>query len=110
MQRSTAILFPGQGSLTPEPPTTPATSWPELVDHACELLGDDPFERAADSTAFAQPAIFVASMAGWREREPDLRRRLRDGRPLARRAVRARRRRRADRRRRACAWSSCAAG
>jgi malonyl CoA-acyl carrier protein transacylase len=45
---------------------------PDLVDRACELAGDDPFARAADSTRYAQPAIFVASLAGWTEREHEL--------------------------------------
>lgn len=46
--------------------------WPELVDLACELVDDNPFERAAESTAYAQPAIYVTSLAGWveRRREP----------------------------------------
>lgn len=40
---------------------------PELVDLATELLGNDPFALAHERTDHAQPAIFVASMAGWRE-------------------------------------------
>lgn len=36
---------------------------PDLLELALELVGDDPFERAADSTRFAQPAIFCASVA-----------------------------------------------
>jgi [acyl-carrier-protein] S-malonyltransferase len=69
---ATAVLFPGQGSLTADSPEHANTVWPELVQRAAELVGDDPFERASESTAFAQPAIFVASMAGWRERRPGL--------------------------------------
>jgi malonyl CoA-acyl carrier protein transacylase len=65
---ATAILFPGQGSLTADSPADARGAWPELVEQAAALLGDDPFERATDSTAYAQPAIFVASMAAWRER------------------------------------------
>jgi [acyl-carrier-protein] S-malonyltransferase len=68
----TAILFPGQGSLTPDTATAARAAWPELVDHAADLLGEDPFEGAPHSTAFAQPAIFVASMASWRERGPEM--------------------------------------
>jgi [acyl-carrier-protein] S-malonyltransferase len=68
----TAVLFPGQGSLTSDSPDHARDVCPELVQRAAELLGDDPFERAAESTAFAQPAIFVASMAGWRERRSEL--------------------------------------
>jgi [acyl-carrier-protein] S-malonyltransferase len=65
----TALLFPGQGSLTADAADHARATWPELVELACELVGDDPFERAAESTAYAQPAIYVASMAGWRERD-----------------------------------------
>ena len=68
----TAVLFPGQGSLTPDAGEHARDAWPELVEHACELVGDDPFERAAESTAFAQPAIFVASLAAWREHRAGL--------------------------------------
>lgn len=73
MSKNTAILFPGQGSLTPDAAEHARSSWPELVDRAAELVGEDPFARASASTRFAQPAIFVASMAAWRERDDDLR-------------------------------------
>jgi len=63
----TAILFPGQGSLTADAGERTRLLWPELVAQAAELLGEDPFERAAETTASAQPAIFVASLAAWRE-------------------------------------------
>jgi malonyl CoA-acyl carrier protein transacylase len=69
---ATAVLFPGQGSLTADASDHSRDVLPGLVERACELLGDDPFERAQESTAFAQPAIFVASMAGWHERQRDL--------------------------------------
>lgn len=68
----TAVLFPGQGSLTADAADRARAAWPELVDEASELAGDDPFARANENTRYAQPAIFVASMAGWREREPAL--------------------------------------
>jgi malonyl CoA-acyl carrier protein transacylase len=68
----TAFLFPGQGSLAADSAAHANDVWPELVRQAAALVGDDPFESAGESTRFAQPAIFVASMAGWREREPDL--------------------------------------
>jgi [acyl-carrier-protein] S-malonyltransferase len=68
----TAVLFPGQGSLTPDAGDHARAAWPELVERACELVGDDPFARADESTRFAQPAIFVASMAAWRQRATEI--------------------------------------
>jgi [acyl-carrier-protein] S-malonyltransferase len=65
----TAVLFPGQGSLTPDAPEHARAVCPQLVALATELVGDDPFKLAHERTDHAQPAIFVASMAGWRERE-----------------------------------------
>lgn len=41
---------------------------PDLARECIELVGEDPFARVADSTRFAQPAIFCASIAGWQER------------------------------------------
>jgi len=38
---------------------------PDLLEAVTKLIGEDPFERIADSTRFAQPAIFCASLAGW---------------------------------------------
>src|SRR5690349_2709785 len=63
----TAILFPGQGSLTADAGDHARAVCPELVKLAGELVGSDPFESAHVSTAFAQPAVFLASTAGWRE-------------------------------------------
>src|SRR3954467_14837800 len=57
----TAILFPGQGSQMPGMRDLVAQHAPELL----ERLGDEPFERVGESTRFAQPAIFCASLAGW---------------------------------------------
>lgn len=68
---ATAILFPGQGSLTPDAGELARAGAPELVARANELAGRDVFEAAASSTAYAQPAIFVASIAGWRSRPED---------------------------------------
>jgi [acyl-carrier-protein] S-malonyltransferase len=61
----TAILFPGQGSQTPEMRETVAEVRPDLLSLACEVVGEDPFARVEDGTRFAQPAIFCASLAGW---------------------------------------------
>ena len=40
---------------------------PDLLERCCELVGEDPFPRVAESTRFAQPALFCASMAAWDE-------------------------------------------
>lgn len=69
--RSTAVLFPGQGSLTADSADFARSAWPELADAADDLVGGDPFARAAESTAYAQPAIYVTSLAGWRAKEID---------------------------------------
>lgn len=65
-----ALLLPGQGSQVPDMRDDVAAFAPELLDRACELVGEDPFARVGDSTRFAQPAIFCASVAGWRRLEP----------------------------------------
>jgi malonyl CoA-acyl carrier protein transacylase len=65
MTSTTAILFPGQGSQTPEMRETVAEHRPELLEHAVRAVGEDPFPRAGEGTNFAQPAIFCASLAGW---------------------------------------------
>jgi malonyl CoA-acyl carrier protein transacylase len=62
---ATAILFPGQGSQTPEMRDTVARERPDLLELAIETVGEDPFARVDDGTAYAQPAIFCASLAGW---------------------------------------------
>lgn len=69
---ATAVLFPGQGSLTPDAGAVARSLCPDLVERATELVGADPFEHAAESTAFAQPAIFIASIAGWSARAADV--------------------------------------
>ncbi|HET8815054.1 MAG TPA: ACP S-malonyltransferase [Solirubrobacterales bacterium] len=43
------------------------TERPDLFEQACAELEADPFERIADGTRFAQPAIYVASLAHWRQ-------------------------------------------
>lgn len=71
-----AILFPGQGSQTPEMRKTVELLRPELLELAPEVVGADPFERIGEGTRYLQPAIFCAALAGWE--------RLRDGaRPVA---------------------------
>ena len=60
------LLFPGQGSQTPEMRDLVAQRCPELLERCLELVGEDPFARVEESTRFQQPAIFCASIAGWR--------------------------------------------
>lgn len=64
-QQSTAVLFPGQGSQVPDMRELVAGARPDLLEAVLDLVGDDPFERIDESTRFAQPAIFCASLAGW---------------------------------------------
>jgi [acyl-carrier-protein] S-malonyltransferase len=59
------VLFPGQGSQTPDMRDLVADRSPDLLDRCIALVGEDPFPRATESTRFAQPAIFCASLAGW---------------------------------------------
>lgn len=61
----TALLFPGQGSQTSDMRDTVAREWPELLELVLDAVGEDPFARAEEGTAYAQPAIFCASLAGW---------------------------------------------
>jgi malonyl CoA-acyl carrier protein transacylase len=61
----TAILFPGQGSQTPDMRETVAAVRPDLLSLVDDIVGEDPFARVEDGTRFAQPAIFCASLAGW---------------------------------------------
>jgi malonyl CoA-acyl carrier protein transacylase len=43
---------------------------PALFERAGELVGEDPFARVEDSTRFAQPAIFCASLTAWEAAGP----------------------------------------
>jgi [acyl-carrier-protein] S-malonyltransferase len=61
----TAILFPGQGSQTPEMREDVERDRPDLLELVTEIVGEDPFPRAEEGTNYAQPAIFCASLAGW---------------------------------------------
>src|SRR2546421_5959817 len=61
-----AILFPGQGSQTSDMRATVADVRPDLLGLAEETVRADPFARADEGTKFAQPAIFCASLAGWK--------------------------------------------
>jgi [acyl-carrier-protein] S-malonyltransferase len=67
----TAVLFPGQGSQQPGMRDAVAAAAPDLLERCAELVGEDPFPRVGESTRFAQPAIFCASVAGWRALDAD---------------------------------------
>jgi [acyl-carrier-protein] S-malonyltransferase len=71
-----ALLFPGQGSQTPDMREQVELHRPDLLEIARAEVGDDLFERADQGTRWAQPAIFCAALAGFdvlRDRvEPDL--------------------------------------
>ena len=69
--RQTALLFPGQGSQTADMRETVERQRPDLLELALEEVGPDLFERAADGTRWAQPAIYCAALAGWRELDTD---------------------------------------
>jgi [acyl-carrier-protein] S-malonyltransferase len=60
------VLFPGQGSQARDMRDRVRRWCPELGEAAQRALGADPFSQVRESTAFAQPAIFCASVAGWR--------------------------------------------
>jgi [acyl-carrier-protein] S-malonyltransferase len=62
-----AGLFPGQGSHTGDLRERVERTAPGLGAQCIELVGEDPFARVGESTRFAQPAIFCASIAGWME-------------------------------------------
>ena len=62
---STSIIFPGQGSQTPDMRATVAEHRPDLLQLAGDIVGVDPFRRAEEATSYAQPAIFCTSLAGW---------------------------------------------
>ncbi|HEY6672823.1 MAG TPA: hypothetical protein VIZ91_10025, partial [Solirubrobacterales bacterium] len=63
--QASAILFPGQGVGDASSRELVAAIRPDLLDLATELVGEDPFERIADGTAYAQPAVYCASIAGY---------------------------------------------
>jgi [acyl-carrier-protein] S-malonyltransferase len=63
----TAILFPGQGSQTSGMAAVTASQRPDLLEQAREELGADPFEQIAEGTHFAQPALYCASLAHYKQ-------------------------------------------
>jgi [acyl-carrier-protein] S-malonyltransferase len=61
----TALLFPGQGSQTDDMRETVERFCPELHEQAIAELNADPFEHLDEGTAYVQPALYCASLAGW---------------------------------------------
>lgn len=62
----TALLFPGQGVSVAGSRDRVAHLLGELLERAVRQIGADPFEHAHEATRFAQPAIFLASLASLR--------------------------------------------
>jgi [acyl-carrier-protein] S-malonyltransferase len=69
VDRGCAVLFPGQGVSVADSRERVADALPSLLALAGELVGEDCFARAGEATRFAQPAIFLASLAGFLELE-----------------------------------------
>src|SRR5918998_574341 len=65
--RQTALLFPGQGSQTADMRETVERRRPDLLELALREVGPDLFERAAEGTRWALPAIYCAALAGHEE-------------------------------------------
>ena len=66
---ATAYLFPGQGVQEPAHEQLVREAAPDLLEIALDQIGANPFPRCGESTRFAQPAIVLASLAAWRERD-----------------------------------------
>src|SRR3954454_3752186 len=67
VKSTSAILFPGQGVGDASSSELVAATRPDLLGLATELLGEDPFERMAEGTAYAQPGVYCASIAGYEQ-------------------------------------------
>jgi [acyl-carrier-protein] S-malonyltransferase len=60
-----ALLFPGQGSQTPDMREAVEAHRLDLLELARFEVSPDLFERADEGTRWAQPAIFCAALAGY---------------------------------------------
>lgn len=60
-----AVLFPGQGSQHGGMRAAVHTQAPELLARVSSQLGGDPFSHLDEGTRWVQPAVFLASVAGW---------------------------------------------
>jgi malonyl CoA-acyl carrier protein transacylase len=67
VEHGCAVLFPGQGVSVAGSRERVAAALPSLLERAGELIGEDPFARAGEATRYAQPAIFLASLASFLE-------------------------------------------
>lgn len=65
----TAVLFPGQGVQRPDMGETVRRWCPDLADRLEQALGADPYGRLREGTHVVQPAVYCASVAGWRALE-----------------------------------------
>jgi [acyl-carrier-protein] S-malonyltransferase len=61
-----ALLFPGQGSQDDAMRELAREHCPDLIAQAAAELGDDPFERKDEGTAYLQPAVYCGTLACWR--------------------------------------------
>jgi malonyl CoA-acyl carrier protein transacylase len=64
---TSAVLFPGQGVGDASSRELVAAVRPDLLELASELVREDPFERMSEGTAFAQPAVYCASISGYEQ-------------------------------------------
>jgi [acyl-carrier-protein] S-malonyltransferase len=62
-----AVLFPGQGVGDASSRELVAAARPDLLELVTELVGEDPFEHMSEGTAYAQPAVYCASIAGYEQ-------------------------------------------
>ena len=69
VQSGSAVLFPGQGVSVARSRERVLRALPELAALVDELAGEDCFARATDATRYAQPAIFLSSLAAFLELE-----------------------------------------
>jgi len=65
VETGSAVLFPGQGVSVARSRAQVERALPDLLRRAGELIGEDCFARATESTRFAQPAIFLSSLAAF---------------------------------------------
>lgn len=61
------MLFPGQGSQTSGMAAVTAAHRADLLEQARAELGLDPFDHIGDGTHLAQPAIYCASLAHYKQ-------------------------------------------